>query len=118
MRVGASSSKAVVATVVEVAVGEADIRVDEDGVQVSPCLPALETEQACVMRWGVACDRVGRATRTSRVILSADTEMSEGSGSRARGSAGRRAGWLWQRERQRDAQVISDVRPKLKASMA
>jgi hypothetical protein len=53
MWVGASSTKAEVATA-QVAVGEAEIRVDRDGVQVSPCVPALETEQACAMRRGVA----------------------------------------------------------------
>jgi hypothetical protein len=47
--VGASRAKAEVATVDEVAVGEAEIRVDRDGVQVSPRVPALETEHACAM---------------------------------------------------------------------
>jgi hypothetical protein len=47
---GASSAKAEVAAVDEVAVGEAAMGVDWDGVQVSPCMPALETEQACAMR--------------------------------------------------------------------
>jgi hypothetical protein len=61
MRVGTSNAKAGVATVDEVAVREAEIRVD--GVQVSPCVPVQETEQACAMRWGVAgveelCGRV------------------------------------------------------------
>jgi hypothetical protein len=54
VRVGASCAKAEVATVDEVAVGEAEIRVDRDGVQVSPSVTALETEQTCAMRWGVA----------------------------------------------------------------
>jgi hypothetical protein len=43
-----------VATVDEITVKEAEIRVHWDGVQVSPRMPALETEQARVMRWGVA----------------------------------------------------------------
>jgi hypothetical protein len=47
--VGASSAKAEVATVDEVAVKEAETRVDRGGVQVSPRVPALETEQACAM---------------------------------------------------------------------
>jgi hypothetical protein len=38
------------ATVDEVAIGEAETLVDWDSVQVRPCVPALETEQACVMR--------------------------------------------------------------------
>jgi hypothetical protein len=50
MWVGASSAKAEMATVDEVAIGEPQIRVDRDGVQVSPHVPALETEQACAMR--------------------------------------------------------------------
>jgi hypothetical protein len=54
MRVGASSHKAKVATVDEVAVREVEMRVCRDGIQVSPSLPALEAEQACAMRWGVA----------------------------------------------------------------
>jgi hypothetical protein len=49
MWVGTSSAKADVATVDEVAIGEAGLRIDRDGVQVSPCVPALETEQACAM---------------------------------------------------------------------
>jgi hypothetical protein len=52
--IGASGDKAEVATVDEVAVGEAEIWGDRDGVQVSPRVPALETEQARAMRWGVA----------------------------------------------------------------
>jgi hypothetical protein len=55
MRVGASSAMAQMATVDTVAVGETEMRVDRDGVQVSPCVPALKTEQACLLRWGVAC---------------------------------------------------------------
>jgi hypothetical protein len=54
MWVGTSSAKAEVATGDEVAVREAEIRVDQDGVQVSLHVPALETEQACTMRWDVA----------------------------------------------------------------
>jgi hypothetical protein len=54
VRVGASCAKAEVATIDEVAVGEAEIRSDRDDVQVSPSVPALETEQARAMRWGVA----------------------------------------------------------------
>jgi hypothetical protein len=49
----ASSAKAEVATVDEVAIREAEIRIDWDGVRVSPCAPALETGQSCAMRWGV-----------------------------------------------------------------
>jgi hypothetical protein len=49
-----SSVKVVVATVDEGAVREAETRVDRDGVRVSPCMPALETEQSSGMRWGVA----------------------------------------------------------------
>jgi hypothetical protein len=49
MWVGASSAKAEMATVHEVAIGEAEIRVDRDGVQVSPRVPELETEHECVM---------------------------------------------------------------------
>jgi hypothetical protein len=54
MWVGASSTKTDMATVDEVAIGEAEIRVDRDSVQVSPCVPALETEHACAIRWRVA----------------------------------------------------------------
>jgi hypothetical protein len=60
VRVGASCAKAEVAIGEaeirgdEVAIGEAEIRGDRDGVQVGPRVPALETEQARVMRWGVA----------------------------------------------------------------
>jgi hypothetical protein len=54
VRVVASCAKAEVATVDEVAVGETEIRGDRDGVQVSPSMPALETEQARATRWGVA----------------------------------------------------------------
>jgi hypothetical protein len=54
VRVGASCAKPQVATVDEVAVGEAEIRGDRDGFQVSPSVPALETEQVRAMRWGVA----------------------------------------------------------------
>jgi hypothetical protein len=53
MWVGASSTKTQVATVDEVAIGEAEIRVDRDEVQVGGGVPALETEQACAMRRGV-----------------------------------------------------------------
>jgi hypothetical protein len=53
MWVGSSSAKAEMATIDEVAIGEAEVRVDRDGVQVSPRVPALETEQPCVMRLGV-----------------------------------------------------------------
>jgi hypothetical protein len=49
MRVGASSCKAEVAKVDEVTVREVEIRVDGGGVQVRPCMTALETEQACAM---------------------------------------------------------------------
>jgi hypothetical protein len=54
MWVGASSTMAEVVTIHEVAVGVAEIRGDRDVFQVSPRVPALEAEQACVMRWGVA----------------------------------------------------------------
>jgi hypothetical protein len=54
VRVGAGCAKADVATVDEVTVGEAEIRGDRDGVQVGPCVPALETKQPRAMRWGVA----------------------------------------------------------------
>jgi hypothetical protein len=54
VRVGASCASSKVATVDEVAIGEAEIRGDRDGVQVKPSVPALETEQARAMRWGVA----------------------------------------------------------------
>jgi hypothetical protein len=54
MRIGAGCAKAVVATIHEVAIREAEVRVDWDGFQVSPLVPALETEQARVMQWGVA----------------------------------------------------------------
>jgi hypothetical protein len=57
MWVGASCAKAEVATVDESRRQrslEAETRVDRDGVQVNPCVPALETEHVCTMRWGVA----------------------------------------------------------------
>jgi hypothetical protein len=50
MRVGAGGAEAEVATVDVVAVGVAKIRVDREGVQVSPCVLALDTRQACAMR--------------------------------------------------------------------
>jgi hypothetical protein len=50
MWVDASSTKAEVATVDEVPFREAEIRVDWDSVQVSPCMPALKTEQACALQ--------------------------------------------------------------------
>jgi hypothetical protein len=43
-----------VATVDEVAVGHAETQAHQEGVQVSPRMHALGTEQACAMRWGVA----------------------------------------------------------------
>jgi hypothetical protein len=49
-----SGVKVVVATVGEGGVREAETRVDRDGVRVSPCMPALETEQSSAMRWRVA----------------------------------------------------------------
>jgi hypothetical protein len=49
MWVGASGAKAEVATVDEVTFREAEIRVDQDGVQVHPTVPAMETEQSCWM---------------------------------------------------------------------
>jgi hypothetical protein len=54
MWVGASSTKVKVAIVDDNDVGEAEIRVDRDGVQVSPSVLALEAEHAWAMRWGVA----------------------------------------------------------------
>jgi hypothetical protein len=54
VRVGASCANAEVGTLHEGAVGETEIRGDWDGVQVSPSVTALESEQACAMRWGVA----------------------------------------------------------------
>jgi hypothetical protein len=54
MWVDASSAEVEAATIAEVAVEEAEIRVDREVVQVSPCVRGLDTEQACVMRWGVA----------------------------------------------------------------
>jgi hypothetical protein len=62
MRVGASIAKAEVETVDEVAVREAEIRVDWDSVQVNPCGPVLVTEQACAMRWGVAGVEEGKSS--------------------------------------------------------
>jgi hypothetical protein len=41
MRVGASCAQWKAATVDEAAIGEAEIRYDRDGVQVSPSVPAL-----------------------------------------------------------------------------
>jgi hypothetical protein len=38
----------------EVSVGEAELQADQDGAQVSPCVPAWKTEQTCTMQWGVA----------------------------------------------------------------
>jgi hypothetical protein len=97
----ASSAKVEVATVDEVAGREEEIRVDRNDVQVSPFVPALESEQACEMRWEatnveeffrraqIEClQMVGCATRTCWVTVSADTGMSVGSGGIARGSAG------------------------------
>jgi hypothetical protein len=52
MWVGASSAKAKMAAVDEVAIGEAEVRVARDGVQVDPSVPALETEQAGTMLLG------------------------------------------------------------------
>jgi hypothetical protein len=43
-----------VAAVDDVAVREAQIWGDRDGVQVSARMPVLQTEQSCVMRWVVA----------------------------------------------------------------
>jgi hypothetical protein len=47
MRVGASSAKAEVATIDEVAVRDAEIRLDWEGVQVSPRVPALDSDVQC-----------------------------------------------------------------------
>jgi hypothetical protein len=97
MWVGASSTKAEVATV-----EEAEIRVDQDEVQVGPPVPALETEQACAMRRGVPstekfcgevlieCVQKGG----TRDPANPDTGRSEGAGGRARGSDGCSEGWL------------------------
>jgi hypothetical protein len=106
MRVGASSAQARVATVDEVAIIEAEIRVDRDSVQVVPHMPVLETEQAYARRWGVPslqkfCGRAliefvrkgGTLTCTCQMTVSADNGMSEGSGGNATGSSGCRAGW-------------------------
>jgi hypothetical protein len=65
VRVGSSCTKAQVATVDEVAVGGAEIQGDRDGVQMSPCMPALETEQAHTMRQGV----VGSEEFCSRTLI-------------------------------------------------
>jgi hypothetical protein len=77
--------------------------------------PALEAEQECAMRWGVGsvedfssralsgCERVGRATRTYRVTMSADTSITEGFDGRERASEVFKAGWLQTRERRKDA---------------
>jgi hypothetical protein len=94
-----SSAKAKVTTVDEVVVREAEIRTDRDGVRVRHRMPALETEQVCAMRWGVAsveelcggalveCVREGGThdldlpeDTVTKVKVSANTGMSEGSG--------------------------------------
>jgi hypothetical protein len=49
-----SGGKAEVGTVDEVTIREAEIRVDQDSVQASPSVLALETEHLYAMRWGVA----------------------------------------------------------------
>jgi hypothetical protein len=48
---GASGPKAVLAIFDDVAIREAAICFDHDGVLVRSSVPALETEQACVTRW-------------------------------------------------------------------
>jgi hypothetical protein len=52
-----------------------------------------------------ACERVGRATWTCRVMVSADSGMSPGVGGRAGASAECSEGRLWERECHRDAQI-------------
>jgi hypothetical protein len=54
MRVGTSGSDAEVATVDEANIIDAEVWVDRHGVQESLRVPALETEQSCLLRWGVA----------------------------------------------------------------
>jgi hypothetical protein len=54
VRVGASGAESKVAAVVEVTIGEALIRGYRDSLQVSPSVPALETEQARAVQWGLA----------------------------------------------------------------
>jgi hypothetical protein len=49
MRVVASGTKVGVAAVDEVTRREATTLVDLDGVHVSPCVLALDTDQSCVM---------------------------------------------------------------------
>jgi hypothetical protein len=52
----------------------------------------------------IECVRKGGCETRICMVTVSSTGMSEGAGGRARGSAGCRAGWLWERERQRDAQ--------------
>jgi hypothetical protein len=117
VRAGARYAKAEVATVDEVAVREAQICGDRDGVQVSPSVPALETERTRAMRWGVASveEFCGRALSqyvrkgwTSGPDLLGDCVSQRWDERRVRrqskGFAGCRARWLWGRERQREAQ--------------
>jgi hypothetical protein len=51
--VGCSGAKAEVATVDKVTIEEAKIRVDQDGLPVSPRVSALKAKQSCAMRRGV-----------------------------------------------------------------
>jgi hypothetical protein len=43
-------AKGEVATVDEVTIRGAEIRDDRDGVEVNPSVPALESEQSCMLR--------------------------------------------------------------------
>jgi hypothetical protein len=86
---------------------------DWDAVQLSPRVLALETEQAHAMRYGIAsmeefcCRKPSDCVRpcgTCHTNLLGDSPVScKRSGGRARGSARCRAGWLWERERKREA---------------
>jgi hypothetical protein len=53
MWVGASGVKEEVATVDEVTIREAKIRIDWDNARVSPSMPALETQLSFMMIWGL-----------------------------------------------------------------
>jgi hypothetical protein len=52
--VGASGANGEVAAVDEVTIRKAEIRFERVGVQVRTIVPALETEQSCVIQWAVA----------------------------------------------------------------
>jgi hypothetical protein len=117
MWVGASSANAEVATIDEVAVVKTETLVDRDPVELNLRVPALETEQSCGMRWEVASveELSGRTlNECTRKDGTRDPDLpgghvrqhgdNEESGGRAGGPVGWRAGWLWERERHRDAQ--------------